>query len=86
MLYSFSSTLAGPPDLPSASRCFRPGLSTDPCCFCNRVSSNSRLGSAEIPQPSVDINKHGYICVMMQNTQIGRPASVEQRTQGVLPS
>ena len=53
--YLFSSTLAGLPGLPSAPGCFRPGLSADPFCFCNRQPANSRLGPAKVPQPCVDL-------------------------------
>ncbi len=55
MSFSFSSTLAGLPGLPSTPGCFGPGFSADSFCFCDWKLFNSRLGCAEVPQPGVDL-------------------------------
>ncbi len=52
--YSFSSTLAGLPGLPSAQGCFGPGFSADYFCFSDWKPANSRLRPAKVPQPGVD--------------------------------
>ncbi len=52
MTYTFRSTIAGLPGLRRAPRCFGSGYSADSFCFCDW---KPRLGSAEDPQPGVDL-------------------------------
>ncbi len=52
LIYSHS---VGLPGLPRAPGCLGPAPSADPFSFGHRKSSNSRLGSAKVPQPVVDL-------------------------------
>ncbi len=80
------STLTGPPSLPRAQGCFRPGLSAGSFFFCDKKALQFEAGAYQSSTTRYWPHRRGCPCVIipglqvLQHTQIRRPASGVQYT------
>ena len=69
------STLAGPPGLPTTLRSVTPAPLADLHRFSNGETSNPRLGSSKVPQPSVDLI---YMAASARFKSLDRPVGTAE--------